>query len=360
MGRPEVTGRPERCWLIPIPLSHVRMPPRAREEKKGHVQRSAPPGPCGLCLSTLKVLLNVSWIRGDPGEDPFQDCTEHTVGPQLHDMMGTLSILVRLPPCLFQPRYPAPFQHPHMEVTGPRGYTSVPTTPLPSSRGMSPPAWLQHGGVSGNAAVPTVPPARSQPCHPARSSNPISLTREMPAVCLSAHIQTAGQHGGGMRARGGRRPWQGQSAPGAARGCPKTPGDAEGCPVPATPLLKPRGYPHPLPHSPPAAPPQPVPTAPAQRTGVNTPANRPGKGQSLDHPPRQGGLRPDPGTRGSALTWCTPGGVSPALPGHGCGAQGAPWPCCSPGERQRVLIEFLDYPGGEVVISLNPTSGRVP
>lgn len=74
----------------------------------------------------------------------------------------------------------------------------------------------------------------------------------------------------------------------------------------------------------------------------------------------RGGSTTRPWDEGSALTWLEPGGVSPALPGHGCGAQGAPWPCCSQGERQRVLIEFLDYPGGEVVISLNPTSARVP
>ena len=129
--RPEATECLERCWLMLVPLSHVRMPPRAWEEKRGHVQRWAPLGPgglcgvMGLCLSTL----NVPWISGDPGKDPFGGCAEHTVGPQLHGMMGGLSIPIRLPPCLFQPWHAALLRHPHAAVSEPQGCTSVPAAP---------------------------------------------------------------------------------------------------------------------------------------------------------------------------------------------------------------------------------------
>lgn len=83
-----MTGCLERCRLIPTPLSHVQMPPRAQEEKRGHVQHSAPLGPGSLCLSTPKILLNMSWIREKPGKDPIRGCTEDAVGPQLCGMMG--------------------------------------------------------------------------------------------------------------------------------------------------------------------------------------------------------------------------------------------------------------------------------
>lgn len=68
VARPEVTGCPERCWLIPVPRATCGCHGYGRR-KQGHVQHSSPLGPgglcgvMGLCLSTLKLLLNVPWIR---------------------------------------------------------------------------------------------------------------------------------------------------------------------------------------------------------------------------------------------------------------------------------------------------------
>ena len=220
----------------------------------------------------------------------------------------------------------------------------------PTLLGEDPPSLAAAQGGREELQHPHSPhPALSCPEIPSRSPGKHRLF-----VCLLTSVQLDSRTRPGKRMRPGRgmKALAGSIHTG---GCRRMPQNPKGCSQNALSLRRPhrnlRGTRTPFPAPPSSHPPcSRALAAPAQRTSVNTPANRPG----------EEGFWPPPESRGSALTWCVAGGVSPAFPSHGCGAQGAPWPCCSPGERQRVLIEFLDYPGGEVVISLNPASGRVP
>lgn len=149
MARPEVTGCPERGWLIPVPLSHVWMP-RAWEEKKrpraAFITTGArwPLQGDGLVLTHPKTPAKCALDQRDPGKDPFGGCTEHSFGPKLRGVMWGLSISAQLPPCLFQLQHPSLFQHPHPAVTGPQGCTP-PLLP-PTAPGCCPPAQLQDSG----------------------------------------------------------------------------------------------------------------------------------------------------------------------------------------------------------------------
>lgn len=212
----------------------------------------------------------------------------------------------------------------------------------------------------GNSAAPRVPPS------PATRPG-LEILSHVPGkywlfVCplTSSQPDSRTWLGVRMRARGS----EGLGRVKLHKGLPKDAPKHQGCSQTALPLQ------HPYPNLQSTCTPLPAPSSPQLslqppplpwlRGQVLIPQQiTPGRDRALSVPTSGGGPA-RPREEGSALTCCVAGGVSPALPSHGCGAQGAPWPCCSPGERQRVLIEFLDYPGGEVVISLNPTSGRVP
>lgn len=204
---------------------------------------------------------------------------------------------------------------------------------------------------------PQSPQTHSQPCHPLHLE---ILSGKTQAVYPSPHIHIPGQQNWGEgRGQRGCRPWQGPPPPGAAKGHPKTPGHAATllCPHDTHPNLW--GTPLPLPTPSPL--PLQTPTAPQlpQLRGwvLISQEISLGRGRA-PATPHAGGFCPDARGGVSPYLVCARGDPStprPWLQGTGC-----PRPCCSPGRRQRVLIEFLDYPGGEIVISLNPTSGRVP
>lgn len=162
------------------------------------------------------------------------------------------------------------------------------------------------------------------------------------------HTQTGG-HGwrGRMRTRGS----QTLAETTCTRGCQRMPQNPPSLPCPHDTHPNLWGTPLPL-STAPCRPPEPPPQLPWLRVGVNIPEISLGRGRAPAPP--QAGI---PGGVSPYLVCARgdPGAPRPWLQGTGC-----PRPCCSPGRRQRVLIEFLDYPGGEIVISLNPTSGRVP
>lgn len=239
-GRPEVTGCLESCWLIPVPPpSHVQMPPRAREERRGHVQPSAPlgpRGPCGvtgLCLSTLKFFLNRPWMSGDPRKNPFGGCTEHTVGPQIHGMMRgdtehpSLAASVSFP---VPAPSPAPAPAPCSVRT--QGCTSAPPNP---------PSKVSEG--SGNIAAPTVSPTRSQ------------VLKSRLTGCWSGRSHPYGQTAGHGWGDAGEEEGKTGGGVKAFSGCQKMPQNPRGCSQTSLSLRHPnpnlRGTPSPFLAAPP-------------------------------------------------------------------------------------------------------------
>lgn len=112
VARQEVMGCLERCWLIPVPLSHV-WTPRVQEQKKRATCSMSPLGPgglcrvMGLCLSTLKLLLNVPRIKEIPGKSLSEAALNILLAPNCAAIWG-LSIPVRLPPVPAPIPAPAP------------------------------------------------------------------------------------------------------------------------------------------------------------------------------------------------------------------------------------------------------------
>lgn len=111
----------------------------AGKREKGHVQPSSPLGPgglCGvmsLCLSTLKLLLDVPWIREILGKSLSEAALSIHLAP---NSMEHPSPAVSVPA-----QHPSLFQHPHPALTGPQGSKATPAASLCSC--CCPPARLQ-------------------------------------------------------------------------------------------------------------------------------------------------------------------------------------------------------------------------
>lgn len=219
------------------------------------MQHSALLEPPGLCLSTLKVLLNVSRIREEPGKDPFGGCPEqHPRSPTPWHDGGT-----EHPSPAASVSAPAPVPSRALATRMPRWWDPGAVRWPPPLPGDVSPAWWQHRVGQETPRHPQSPqPAVSPVALPGPETPSRSPGKCRLFVCTLTSVQQDTARGEDEGKGRGRRPWQVQSAPAAAEGYPKTPGDAARpfCPCNAltqTSRAPTPPSPHPHPRSRPAA-----------------------------------------------------------------------------------------------------------
>lgn len=125
-----------------------------------------------MCLSTLKLLLDVPWIRQILGKSLSEAALSLHLAP---NSMEHPSPAVSVPA-----QHPSLLQHPHPALTGPQGSKATPAASLCSC--CCPPAWLQDSARGIWECHSTHShPAHSQPCHlpaleiPSRSPGKLRL-----------------------------------------------------------------------------------------------------------------------------------------------------------------------------------------